>query len=117
MPDLDRERRDRSGQRLDQFVTFVVATDDYDDVGRPVTTETSWRGWGRREDIDADEFFRLGEGGVDQIGEVRLVTRHDDRLKVGSTSGFEVEGERFILTRIEAVGRRRYVRLYGVRSS
>lgn len=117
MPDLDRERRDRAGQRLDQLVTFTVAESYFDGVGRPVTTETSWKGWGRREDIDADQFFRLGEGGVDEIGEVRLVTRYDDRFEVGSTSKFEVGGETFILSRIEEVGRRRYVRLYGVRST
>ena len=117
MPDLSRERRDRGRQSLDQRVAFSIAVEGVNDFGEPDTTFTEWSGWGRRDDADIDILYRAEESGIRELGEVRLITRYDDRIVVGPESTFTVAGDAFRITLIEEVGRRRYMRLAGVRTT
>ena len=117
MPDLARERRDRARQSLDQRVVFGITVEGVNDFGEPTENVVEWTGWGRREDADIDSTYGLGEGGVRDFGEVRLITRYDDRIRVGPRNTFEVAGETFHVTLVEEVGRRRYMRLVGMRAS
>ena len=117
MPDLSHERRDRARQSLDQRVVFGVATATTNAYGEPTFITSEWTGWGRRDDADIDSSYLLGEGGVHDVGEVWLVTRYDARIKAGTHNTFEVAGETFRITGVEEVGRQRYMRLAGVRST
>ena len=78
MPDLSRERRDRSRQSLDQRVAFRIAVQGVNDFGEPESTFTEWTGWGRRDDADIDTLYQAEVSGIREIGEVRLITRYDD---------------------------------------
>ena len=117
MPDLSRERRDRSRQSLDQRVAFRIAVQGVNDFGEPESTFTEWSGWGRRDDADIDTLYQAEVSGIRELGEVRLITRFDDRIVVGPESTFTVAGDAFRITLVEEVGRRRYMRLAGVRTT
>ena len=118
MPDLARERRDRARQSLDQRVDFSIDIGGArDNRGEFIENVIEWTGWGRRDDADIDTAYALGEGGYHEIGEVRLITRYDDRIQVGGCSTFTVAGETYRINLVEEVGRRRYMRLAGVRST
>ena len=123
MPDLSRERRDRNRQSLDQRVVFRIALGRYV-VGEYVEDFIEWTGWGRRDDADIDNAYELGPGGFHEAGDVRLVTRFDARITPGVTNTFTIQDDRneadcqaFRITLVEEVGRRRYMRLAGVRST
>ena len=114
MPDLGRERRDRARQSLDQRVTFRVdAGGAFNNFGEYVENVIEWTGWGRRDDADIESAYELGVEGLREVGEVRLITRHDARIKAAASNYFTVGGERFRITNVEEVGRMRYMRLAG----
>lgn len=123
MPDLSREHRHRNRQSLDQRVVFRIAVGRYE-VGEYVETFIEWTGWGRRDDADIDNLYDLMEGGFHEAGAVRLITRFDARITPGVTNTFTIQDDRneadcqaYRITLVEEVGRQRYMRLAGVRST
>ena len=114
MPDLPRERRDRARQSLDERVIFRVdAGGSYANHGEYTENVVEWTGWGRRDDADINAAYELGVEGLREVGEVRLIIRHDTRIQAGASNYFTVGGSRFRITLVEEVGRRRYMRVAG----
>jgi len=115
VPDLSRERRDRARQSLDQRIEFRSESGGtFNDFGEYVENVTEWTAWGRRDDANIDTAYELGVDGFREIGETRLITRYDSRIRVGTNTYFTVGGKRFRLTLVEEVGRNRYMRIAGV---
>lgn len=125
MPDLSRERRARGRQSLDQRVVFRIDSGgSYNGYGEYVEKFVEWTGWGRRDDANIDSAYELGVGGFHDVGELRLITRFDARIRPGPSNTFTIQDDRneadcqaFRITLVEEVGRQRYMRLAGVRST
>ena len=114
MPDVERERRFRNRQALDQRCAFQISDGYRGDNGRWVSTPISWEAWCRREDRDADESIEVEPTGARPVAALTLIVRHDARLHNrdnGATVAFD--GRSYFVVGVEDIGRRRYMRVHG----
>ena len=117
MPDLERERRLRERYNLDLPVTFRIDVGGVrDGVGRYRPNFISFTAWCRREDPQPAT-VNATDAGCREASDIALVARYDVRLVPNTSSTFTVDGVRYTLSRIEEVGRNRYMVLHGMHSS
>ena len=117
MPDLERERRLRQRYNFDIPVTFKIdAGGTRDGVGRYAPNVTTFAAWCRREEPQPASFENTAAGARDTAG-ISLATRYDARIVPGTGNSFEVDGRQYTISKVDQIGRERYMLIEGVRSS
>ena len=116
MPDLQRERRNRSRQPLDRRVSVTLEGGGArNQFGEWVPGTQTILAWARRDDDATIQGRDLSEAGFRVEASTAYVMRHNPLIGPGAV--INDNGREFRIDRVEEVGRRRYIRATGAYST
>ena len=109
MPDLERERRLRSKQKLDTRLEFILSGEGYGErssSGRWVSKPETLRKWVRRDDSENEIKREVGQG-YREVRAISYYMRFDPKIVPGVI--VRDSGKELTVSSVEIIGRKRYM--------